>query len=198
MHTKAITPLLVIVSLFSLACSNEAKAKRQIDGADRAISVIRLDAEKYAPAEYRDLMVTLVQAKGRLAAGDYAAALTIAKGVEAKAAAVAATAADKKKTTRTRLPFNIQWDGEMTTGPTMFNLDMEANATPVADVPLSGTIKWLEVDGVRIALADHNVKNGLLQTTDFGVLEFVETPKGTEVRGTASQQDAIKNTFTKR
>jgi hypothetical protein len=89
LHTAA---ALAVAVLFASACANyKEPAQAAINEAETSLQNIAVDAQKYAPDQYRAIADQLEAAKATFAKGDYKAALAGARDLPAKVAELAAT-----------------------------------------------------------------------------------------------------------
>ena len=86
---------LMIVPLVVVGCS-KGPAEAALKAADEAIAKVKPEAEKFVPDQFTALTEAAAAAKADFDKGDYAAALTAAKDLPAKADEVATAAAAKK------------------------------------------------------------------------------------------------------
>jgi hypothetical protein len=103
---------LMILPLLATGCS-KAPAEAALKAADEAIAKVQPEAEKYVPEQFKALADAAADAKAKFDQGDYAAVLTAAKDLPAKATEVM-TAATAKKDELTK-----QWTDMQGTLPTM-------------------------------------------------------------------------------
>jgi hypothetical protein len=88
LHTAA---ALAVALLFASACANyKEPAQAAINEAETSLQNIAVDAQKYAPDQYRAIAGRLESAKATFAKGDYKAALAGARDLPAKVAELAA------------------------------------------------------------------------------------------------------------
>lgn len=87
-----------VVALVLSACgsADKAPAAAAIKAAEEALVAARGDAEKFVPDQLKSVDVALASAKAAFDKGEYAAALTLAKDLPAKAKDLAAAASAKK------------------------------------------------------------------------------------------------------
>jgi outer membrane murein-binding lipoprotein Lpp len=89
LHTAA---ALAVAALFASGCANyKEPAQAAINEAETSLQNIAVDAQKYAPDQYRAVADQLEAAKATFAKGDYKAALAGARDLPAKVAELAAT-----------------------------------------------------------------------------------------------------------
>jgi hypothetical protein len=86
---------LMILPLVVVGCS-KGPAEAALKAADEAIAKVKPEAEKFVPDQFKTLTEAAATAKANFDKGDYAAALTAAKDLPAKATEVATAAAAKK------------------------------------------------------------------------------------------------------
>jgi hypothetical protein len=86
---------LMILPLVVVGCS-KGPAEAALKAADEAIAKVKPEAEKFVPEQFAALTETAAAAKANFDKGDYAAALTAAKDLPAKATEVATAATAKK------------------------------------------------------------------------------------------------------
>ena len=86
---------LMILPLVVVGCS-KGPAEAALKAADEAIAKVKPEAEKFVPDQFKALTDAAATAKANFDKGDYAAALTAAKDLPAKATEVATAAAAKK------------------------------------------------------------------------------------------------------
>jgi outer membrane murein-binding lipoprotein Lpp len=88
LHTAA---ALAVTVLFASGCANyKEPAQAAINEAETSLQNIAVDAQKYAPDQYRAIADQLEAAKATFAKGDYKAALAGARDLPAKVAELAA------------------------------------------------------------------------------------------------------------
>jgi outer membrane murein-binding lipoprotein Lpp len=88
LHTAA---ALAVTVLFASGCANyKEPAQAAINEAETSLQNIAVDAQKYAPDQYRAVADQLEAAKATFAKGDYKAALAGARDLPAKVAELAA------------------------------------------------------------------------------------------------------------
>lgn len=85
-----------LAPLAVLSACSKAPAEEAIKAADRSVEAARPVAEKLVPEKMKALNDALADAHGKFGKGDYAAALTAAKDIPAKANDVVAAAKAKK------------------------------------------------------------------------------------------------------
>jgi hypothetical protein len=86
---------LMVLPLLAAGCS-KGPAEAALKAADEAIAKVAPDAEKYVPGQFKTLTDAAAAAKASFDKGDYAAALTAAKDLPAKATEVMTAATAKK------------------------------------------------------------------------------------------------------
>jgi len=86
---------LMILPLVVVGCS-KGPAEAALKAADEAIAKVKPEAEKFVPEQFAALTETAAAAKANFDKGDYAAALTAAKDLPAKATEVETAATAKK------------------------------------------------------------------------------------------------------
>jgi len=86
---------LMVLPLIAAGCS-KGPAEAALKAADEAIAKVAPDAEKYVPGQFKTLTDAAAAAKASFDKGDYAAALTAAKDLPAKATEVMTAATAKK------------------------------------------------------------------------------------------------------
>jgi hypothetical protein len=86
---------LMVLPLIVAGCS-KGPAEAALKAADEAIAQVQPEAAKFLPADLQTLTAAAADAKAKFDAGDYKAALTVAKDLPAKAADLAKLVAAKK------------------------------------------------------------------------------------------------------
>jgi len=86
---------LMILPLVVVGCS-KGPAEAALKAADEAIAKVKPEAEKFVPDQFKSLTDAAAAAKANFDKGDYAAVLTAAKDLPAKASEVATAATAKK------------------------------------------------------------------------------------------------------
>ena len=93
---KFLVCCLMILPLVVVGCS-KGPAEAALKAADEAIAKAKPEAEKFVPEQFKALTDAAAAAKANFDKGDYAAVLTAAKDLPAKAAEVMTAATAKKE-----------------------------------------------------------------------------------------------------
>jgi len=140
---------LMILPLVVVGCS-KGPAEAALKAADEAIAKVKPEAERFVPEQFAALTETAAAAKANFDKGDYAAALTAAKDLPAKATEVATAATAKKD------ELMGQWNEFGKVIPAkMLDLTDKVNAlATMKKLPLG--VKAEQIDEIKKRLADMN------------------------------------------
>jgi hypothetical protein len=140
---------LMILPLVVVGCS-KGPAEAALTAADEAIAKVKPEAEKFVPEQFAALTETAAAAKANFDKGDYAAVLTAAKDLPAKAAEVAAAATAKKDA------LVGQWNELSKDIPARLLDVTEKVKTLAAMKKLPAGVKAEQIDEVKKRLEDMN------------------------------------------
>ncbi len=152
MPVKRILSLALVV-LFALslgACGNKAKgpAEAALKSAEDALNAGKAEAMKYIPDQVASAEDALKQAKGLFEKGDYAAAVSAAGAVAAKAKDLAAAVAAKKD------ELTKGWEGQSKLVPNMIDAIKSRVDILSRSKKLPATLDQAKFDGAKNGLAE--------------------------------------------
>ena len=141
--------LLLSLGLLVGCTSDMQSARRSLDSADRAMSVVAPDASLYEPDKLAVIQNQLVQLHAAFAARQYATVVSEALSLSGDTSGLAAEVADKKQDAMSVL--TVQWDETSVAVPQL----MSVVRTRVGSIgKIRGRLRGINLSAARSALSE--------------------------------------------